>query len=82
MQAFQKEVIERLTRIEANQIRDTKILNGNGKPGLVEKFDKLEDRVLALETARDTEVKSHHKFIAIIGWLITTAVACYAALKS
>ena len=77
---FRKDVIERLVRIEANQERDYKIMNGNGSPGLIGICDDLQNRVLSLEVERDTEAKSHHKFIMFIGWIATTIIALYAAI--
>ena len=77
---FRKDVIERLVRIEANQERDYKILNGNGSPGLIGICDSLQNRVLSLEVERDTKEKSHKGIFLWIGWLITTIIALYAAV--
>ena len=80
MTAFEKEVLDRLARIEENQKRDYRLLNGNGHPGLIDKCDDLDRRIVTLEAERTAEAKSHHKFLAFIGWLATTAIALYAAI--
>jgi len=82
MNSYEKEVIERLTRIEENikQVRDDlqedyKILHGNGQPGLVQ-------RVTVLETNQKAK-ENHVGIIAgIIGFIINAAIAIYAALKN
>lgn len=80
MTAFEKEVLDRLARIEENQKRDYKLINGNGHPGLIDKCDDLDKRVVTLEAERQTEAKSHHKFIMFLGWVATTVIALYAAI--
>ena len=82
MNSYEKEVLERLTRIEENikSVRndlkeDYKILHGNGQPGLVH-------RVTVLETNQKAK-ENHFGIVAgIIGFIINAAIAIYAALKN
>ena len=45
-----------------------KAINGNGRPGLIERVTTLE-----------TQSNGANKNITVVGWLITTLVAIYAA---
>jgi len=75
---FEREVIERLARIEEQQKTIFNRLgalegaiNGNGHPGLL-------TRVQTIENAG----RHGHKAALVIGWIITTLIAAYAALRS
>lgn len=60
---------------------DYSALHGNGKPGLLAEHQELEKRVHTLEIKAD----SNRGFIAwvlnALAWVVTTAVAVYAAVK-
>lgn len=78
---FQREVLERLTRIEEQTIQQgkdiaaiNKTLHGNGHPGVL-------DRVLTLETEADLQKEHKGGIYAVIAWVVTTAIALYGALK-
>lgn len=82
MNSFEKEVIDRLARIEENieglqgkLTNDYKVLHGNGQPGLV-------DRVTALETSQKSKATHTGFFAGIIGFIVNAAIAIYAALKN
>ena len=82
MTSYEKEVIERLTKIESDignlheyLNADFKVLHGNGQPGLVH-------RVTVLETNQKAK-ENHFGIVAgIIGFIINAAIAIYAALKN
>ena len=56
-----------------NSVQDIKnMLHGDGKTGLI-------SRVTVLETRLDETKKQSSGSISLIGWLVTTAIAAYAA---
>ena len=74
---FEKEVIDRLGRIETKLDNDFRALHGNGQPGLIEKTQKLEQRVKSLEDMAKTQSGIAGKVIVGLAWLVTTAIAFY-----
>ena len=72
---FQREVIERLTSIEVKLDADYRALHGNGKPGLLDRVNKLENSMYAGGML-------YRAVVSVVAWLITLAVAIYAALKN
>ena len=65
---------ERTRKIASDLKDDYRALYGNGKPGLVERVQKLEDWQAA---------RQHHYGAAavVVGFIINAAIAVYAALK-
>ena len=56
-----------------NSVQEIKdMLHGDGKTGLV-------SRMTALETRMDSAEKQSTGSVSLIGWLVTTAIAAYAA---
>ena len=74
---FEKEVIDRLGRIETKLDNDYLALHGNGQPGLIVKHEKLENRVQTLEQKVETQSGIAGKLVIGIAWLVTTAIALY-----
>ena len=74
---FEKEVIDRLGRIETKLDNDYLALHGNGQPGLIVKHEKLENRVQTLEQKIETQSGIAGKIVIALAWLVTTAIACY-----
>ena len=72
---FEREVIERLTSIEVKLDADYRALHGNGKPGLLDRVSKLENSMYAGGML-------YRAVVSVVAWLITLAVAIYAALKN
>lgn len=72
---FEREVIERLTSIEVKLDADYRALHGNGKPGLLDRVNKLENSMYAGGML-------YRAVVSVIAWLITLAVAIYAAVKN
>ncbi len=82
MNSFEKDVIERLSRIEENINKlkgdlkeDYKILHGNGQPGLIH-------RITVLEINQKAKENHYGMFAGIIGFIVNAALALYAALKN
>lgn len=75
MNDFEKDVIDRLARIENSLKNDMKALYGNGKPGLVDKVNDLEKRLEVMES-KSNWVRD---IVTAAAWLATTAIAAYAA---
>lgn len=68
--------------IQAKLEQDYHTLHGNGGPGLLQKMDKANERLIALET-RDKD-RAHHYgvFAGIVGFIVNAALALWAALKN
>lgn len=79
---FEKEVIDRLGRIETKLDNDFRALHGNGQPGLIEKHEKLENRVSTLEQRIATQSGIAGKVVIGIAWLITTLIAAYNLIQN
>ena len=103
MDEFQRDVIDRLGRIETKLDNDYKALHGNGKPGLLDRVTTLEsENKLAVDNVKRIEelhrqlsdlemrveafsmcLKADKDWIGrirdSIGWIVTTAIAIYAA---
>ena len=73
--SFEKEVIERLTSIEVKLDADYRALHGNGKPGLLDRVNKLENSMYAGGIM-------YRAVVSFVAWLIAIAVAVYAAIKN
>ena len=69
---FEKDVIDRLGRIETKLDNDFRAIHGNGQPGLLQRVSKLEEQQ-KLMTSRQGWLKE------AIAWLVATAIAIYAA---
>ena len=74
---FETDVIDRLGRIETKLDNDFRALHGNGQPGLIEKHEKLEQRVKSLEDMAKTQSGIASKIVIGVAWLVTTAIAFY-----
>ena len=72
---FEREVIERLTSIEVKLDADYRALHGNGKPGLLDRVNKLENSIYAGGML-------YRVIVSFIAWLVALAVAIYAAVKN
>lgn len=81
MNTFEQDVIDRLGRIETKLDTDYRTLHGDGKPGLVDKLDALEDRVRDLETDRASKQRHWGATAVVAGFVVNTAIALYAIVK-
>ena len=82
MTAFERDVIERLARIEERLTHDYHELHGNGKPGILEKVQNITQRVDRLESNQQAQSKHTGMIAADIAWIVNAAIAIYAALKN
>ena len=76
---FQKDVIDRLARIEEAINNDYKALYGNGKPGLLDRMVALESKMQSILAEGQNNRDWFTRIRESIGWLVTTAIAIYAA---
>lgn len=76
---FQKDVIDRLARIELKLDNDYKALHGNGHPGLLDRVADLEKQLQTIKTQDKANRDWFTRIRDSLGWLITTAIAIYAA---
>lgn len=81
LSAFKADVIDRLGRIETKLDNDYKELHGNGKPGLLDEFDALEDRVRDLEIKQEEKQKHYGVIAGAVAFIINAAIALYALVK-
>lgn len=72
---FEQDVIERLSRIEVKVEADYRALYGNGKPGLLDRVNKLENSMYAGGIM-------YRAVVSFVAWIVTLAVAVYAAVKN
>ena len=82
MTAFEKDVIERLSRIEERITRDYHVLYGNGKPGLQEEVKNITRRVDTLEVKAKESTNQTHTIAAVCAFIVNGAIAIYAAIKN
>ena len=75
--AFERDVIDRLGRIEVKLDNDYRAIHGNGQPGLLEKHTALEQRVASLEQTARTQSGIAGKITVGIAWIVTTSIALY-----
>lgn len=65
---FEKDVIDRLGRIETKLDNDFHALHGNGKPGLIEKVADLEVKVNLI-------IQKSKWYKDWLGWIVATGIA-------
>ncbi len=81
MTSFEKEVIDRLGRIEERLKNDFYTIHGNGKPGIVDKVNNITQRIEVLES-KEKDRSKHTGFVAgVVGFIVNAIIALYAALK-
>ena len=79
IEEFQKDVIDRLARIEEAINNDYKALYGNGKPGLLDRMVAIESKMQLMQAEASSNRDWFTRIRESIGWLVTTAIAVYAA---
>ena len=82
MTQFEKDVIDRLARIEEKLTRDYHTIHGNGKPGIIEKVENITSRVDRLEARQKEQSKQTGLIAGVTGFIINAAIAIYAAFKN
>jgi len=72
---FEREVIDRLARIETKLDADYRELHGNGRPGLIQRVGELEGDL--------EEVKSRHKWWReLAGWVAAVAATAISYFQT
>ncbi len=61
---------------------DYKILHGNGSPGIIDKFTKMEIRMASLEFHMNTLNESKKNRLTIIGTIVANAIAILSIIIS
>ena len=75
MRFFERETTERLSRLETKLDLLLRIVNGREQPGIMQKMEQLEKRMLSLEI-RGHEQKNHlGRIAAAIGFAVNAAIA-------
>ena len=74
-----KDIIGRLGRIETKLDNDGKAIYGNGKPGLLDRMVALEGKLQVIQAQTEANHDWFSRIRESIGWLVTTAIAIYAA---
>ena len=75
MRAFERETTERLSRLETKLDLLLRLVNGREQPGMVQKMEQLEKRLLSLEI-RGHERKNHlGKIAAAVGFAVNAGIA-------
>lgn len=77
---FQTDVIDRLARIEEAIKNDSRALYGNdGKLGLLDRMTSMESQIKSIASERKCNLDWFTRIRESLGWLVTTAIAIYAA---
>ncbi len=75
MRVFERETTERLSRLETKLDLLLRLVNGGEQPGMIQKTEQLEKRLLSLEI-RGREQKNHlGKIAAAIGFAVNAGLA-------
>ena len=79
---WQRDVIERLTRIETMLLEDHKDLHGNGQPGLITRVANVEAQVQQMQTTAKVHTGWITHIIGGVGWLIAIITSTWGALSA
>ena len=78
MRFFEREVTERLCRLETKLDLLLKTVNGREQPGMVQKIESFEKRLLALEIQQHSVKKHLGKIAAAAAFAINAGIAIAA----
>jgi hypothetical protein len=81
MSEFEKNVIDRLARIESYLENDSKALYGNGKPGLLDKVNALDKRLVIMESKNEGKRSIVKDVAGVIAWLVAIGTGLYAIIR-
>ena len=73
--SFEREVLQRLTAIEVKLDADYRALHGNGKKGILDRVNDIENKIYSGGVL-------YRVIVGIIAWIVTTAIALYGAIKN
>ena len=72
---FEREVIERLGRLETKIDLLTRTVNGREQPGLIHQMNNLEKRLLALEIQENSGRKQLGRIAAAAAFIVNAGIA-------
>ena len=75
MRFFEREITERLTRMETKLDLLLKTVHGREQPGLIQKMQSLENRLLSLELLEHSARKHYSRIAAVIAFLVNAGLA-------
>ena len=81
MNEFEKEVLERLTKIEENLKGINKRIYGNGQPGLEDKVNALDKRLVIMESKSEGKRSIVKDVAGVIAWLVAIGTGIYAIIR-
>ncbi|OQA82185.1 MAG: hypothetical protein BWY31_03327 [Lentisphaerae bacterium ADurb.Bin242] len=81
MTRFERDVIDRLGRIETRLEQVTGTLQGDGQPGLVREVGELEKRIQSLEEIQASEKRQVGRIAAIVTLILNSALSIGAWFK-
>ena len=75
MRIFEREMTERLTRMETKIDLLLRTVHGREQPGLVQKMQSIENRLLSLELLEHSAKKHYGRIAAAAAFLINAGIA-------
>ncbi|MCI6288740.1 MAG: hypothetical protein MR727_08410 [Lentisphaeria bacterium] len=75
MKNFERDVIDRLGRMETRLELLQRLVRGAGQPGMMQKVEMLENRVQSLELTVQSERKNYGKLAAAAAFVINAGIA-------
>jgi hypothetical protein len=81
MSEFEKNVIDRLARIESYLENDSKEHYGNGKAGLLDKVNALDKRLVIMESKNEGKRSIVKDVAGVIAWLVAIGTGLYAIIR-
>lgn len=75
MRFFEREITERLGRIETKLDLLLRTVHGQEQPGLVQKMQSIENRLLSLELLEHSARKHYGRIAAVIAFLVNAGLA-------
>ena len=75
MRSFEREMTERLSRMETKLDLLVRTVQGREQPGLVQKMQSIENRLLSLELLEHSARKQYGRAAAVIAFIINAGLA-------
>ena len=75
MRFFEREMTERMSRMETKLDLLLRIVQGREQPGLVQKMQSIENRLMALELEEHSARKHYGRIAAAAAFLVNTGLA-------
>ena len=78
---FEKDVIDRLARIEIKLDNDFRALHGNGHPGLLAEMETAKKEIELIKARQSWWGTALAGWLSILFWLVTTGIAVVGLFK-